>query len=89
VVLLCQLNRGVEAQADKRPNLSHLRDSGEIEQIADVIMFIYRDDYYSRNTDKPQTGITELLVEKNRQGKIGVMKLKFQEGTNRFVDYIA
>ena len=88
IVLLCQLSRSVESQADKRPNLSHLRDSGEIEQIADVVAFIYREDYYNKNTDKPKTHITELLFEKNRQGSVGIVKLKFQEGSNRFIDYI-
>jgi replicative DNA helicase len=87
IVLLCQLNRSVEGQQDKRPNMSHLRDSGEIEQIADVIIFIYREDYYSRNDPNyTPTHITELLIDKNRQGDIGMVKLKFEPSSNRFYD---
>lgn len=87
VVLLCQLNRSVESEKDKRPNLSHLRDSGEIEQIADVVAFLYREDYYHKHDESYQkTGITELLIDKNRQGDLGTVLLKFQSGSNRFVD---
>lgn len=87
IVLLCQLSRAVESQQDKRPNMSHLRDSGEIEQIADVIIFIYREDYYHKNdSEYRNTNITELLIDKNRQGDIGSIELKFEPATNRFYD---
>jgi replicative DNA helicase len=89
VVLLCQLSRGVESQNDKRPTLKDLRDSGEIEQIADVVMFIYREDYYHKHEQNYQnTHITELLIDKNRQGDLGTILLKFQSANNRFVDVI-
>ena len=66
IVLLAQLNRGLESRVDKRPNLGDLRDSGEIEQHADVVLFIHRDDYYNRGGEK--TNIAELIVAKNRNG---------------------
>jgi replicative DNA helicase len=89
VVLLSQLSRGVESQQDKRPSLKDLRDSGEIEQIADVVAFIYREDYYHKNdTNYEPTGITELIIDKNRQGDLGTVYLKFQSANNRFVDVI-
>lgn len=76
VVVLSQLSRDTEkAGADKRPTLSHLRGSGAIEQDADVIMFIYRDDYY--NPDSEDKGMAEIIVRKNRQGKIGVAFVDF------------
>jgi replicative DNA helicase len=84
---LCQLNRGVEKQQDKRPTLSDLRDSGEIEQIADMVLFIYREDYYFRNDPNyKKTNVTELIISKNRQGDLGTIYLKFQPENNRFVD---
>jgi replicative DNA helicase len=87
IVLLCQLNRGTESQDDKRPKMANLRDSGEIEQIADIIMFIYREDYYHRNEPNyVNTNITELLVEKDRQGEVGIIELKFDPPSNRFYD---
>jgi replicative DNA helicase len=89
VVLLCQLSRGVEGQQDKRPTLKDLRDSGEIEQIADVVAFIYREDYYHKHDQNYQnTDITEILIDKNRQGDLGTILLKFQSANNRFVDVI-
>jgi replicative DNA helicase len=87
IILLCQLNRGVEKQQDKRPTLSDLRDSGEIEQIADMVLFIYREDYYFRNDPNyKKTNVTELIISKNRQGDLGTIYLKFQPENNRFVD---
>lgn len=75
VLCLSQLSRANEKRPDKRPMLSDLRESGAIEQDADIIMFLYRDDYY--NTDKANTNIAEFLVAKNRHGRTGKIELKW------------
>lgn len=82
IVLLCQLSRKCEERTDKRPVLSDLRDSGNIEQDADVVVMLYRDEYYNPNgQDK---GIAEILIRKNRQGKTGVVPLAFIGDQTRF-----
>ncbi len=82
VIALSQLSRAVEARPDKRPMLSDLRESGSIEQDADVVMFIYRDDYYHKDSERK--GITELLVRKHRNGPIGDVELFFVPEQTRF-----
>lgn len=82
VMLLCQLSRKCEERTDKRPVLSDLRDSGNIEQDADVVIMLYRDEYYRPDTmDK---GIAECLIRKNRQGKTGVVPMVFIGDQTRF-----
>lgn len=84
VVVLSQLNRNVEFRADKRPLLADLRDSGSVEQDADVVMLLYRDEYY--NQQSKDRGICEVNIAKNRNGPIGVKKLQFTESLTRFAD---
>lgn len=82
IVALSQLSRSVEARTNKRPMLSDLRESGSIEQDADLVMMIYRDSYY--NPDSPDRDITELIVAKHRNGPTGVIKLLFDPQLTKF-----
>ena len=84
VICLSQLSRGPESRTDKRPMLSDLRESGAIEQDADSVMFLYRDDYYNPNSE--DKGITECIVQKNRHGEVGTVKLQWFPQYQTFSD---
>ena len=84
VMALSQLNRQLEYRQDKRPMLADLRESGSLEQDADVVMFLYRDDMYNPNSE--DRGMAEVIVSKHRNGPTGVTKLSFASNFTRFAD---
>ncbi len=86
IIALSQLSRNVEQRADRRPQLSDLRESGAIEQDADSVLMLYREDYYDAYTDKK--GIASIFVRKNRNGPVDDVELKWVKETMTFFDIV-
>ena len=89
VIALAQLSRSVEGREDKRPLLSDLRESGSIEQDADIVAFLYRDDYYNKPAqERGETSVSEFIIAKNRSGSTGMVELLFEPAMSNFRNYI-
>ncbi len=88
IVVLSQLSRAPESRSDHRPQLSDLRESGALEQDADVVVLIYRDDVYNRDPNSPEAGTAELILAKQRNGPTGVVKLAFLREQTRFANLV-
>ena len=86
VILLSQLNRKVGDRPNRRPRLDDLRDSGAIEEDADFILFIYRDEYYNTSDDNPEKGTAEFIIGKHRSGPTGMIKLAFLDKFTCFIN---
>lgn len=89
VIALAQLSRNVEVRENKRPIMSDLRESGSIEQDADIVSFLYRDDYYTKQVDNPDgVSISELIIGKHRNGATGTIELLFEKNISNFRNYV-
>jgi replicative DNA helicase len=86
VIALSQINRSVESRTNKRPMLSDLKESGSIEEDADLVMMLYRDEYYSPDT--PDRGIAEVIIAKHRNGPTGTIKLLFDQQFTKFKNLV-
>ena len=83
-IALAQINRGVESRNNKRPGMSDIKDSGDIEQDMDLGLLLYRDEYYHKDSSDP--GVMEIIVSKNRNGSVGTCKVRFDPSIGKFTD---